>query len=275
MKEERLEVLRMVAEKAISVEEGERLLAALAEGEAKARQAERDSSNPGERGRGFVDVGRGFAGMSRTIASSVQQAVRHALRNRGPVRGEAHEMEVPPGTELVVENEPNGGPLVLAGIPGNRMRVEPGPVVPWFREEGRIVLRSEEGRLAVLVPATVARVRGRTNDGMIKVRHVGAPLDLETLDGRVSLELKRTVGDSRVVTLCGNLEADLGPNFSGRLLLSALDGRIDVDPDLGRFVRTGDPAAPRSAVVDVGEGDAVARLSLETASGDIRIGRLR
>jgi hypothetical protein len=291
-KEERLEILKMIGDGVISAEEGERLLDAVAAGEKEARP---DLSPLSEMVRGSVEVGRGFAGVGKSIAIAVDQAVRSALGDpeagRADLRNET-DLDLLEGTELAIENIAVGeGSITLEPGRGERCRIrgEAEHQVVW--EKGRARILWPGGDLVVVVPETASRVSAAAHHGHVRARGIAVPLDVETLHGHlelrgvcgqieaetlagnVFLEVALLDGKSEVTTMAGSIEVVLLPGFSGIVKASTLGGDISIEDGLGTVKQRPLGQVPRSAVIEVGDSPERSSLEIETASGSIVLRR--
>ncbi len=127
MKEERIEILKMVADKKITVEEGERLLRALEKGEAEERESRCERFGPKHRGpygRGDWSLGDSFEGFGFKAQEFFENAFgslfgdEYWFEGYEPARGVRDLSLVPDPSE----NEPSSWPALAEWPDGWRSR---------------------------------------------------------------------------------------------------------------------------------------------------------
>jgi len=165
MGQERTEILRMVAEKKISVEEAERLLRAIEDGD----RLRPEGTKAGQRGFRFGE----FLG---DVGSMVQGVVEEAASGIGAAFGDEEpggevlplaggRFEVAAGSRLMIRQRrwKGRGDLSLAGVEGSVCELV-GTIdgVRAFAEQKRLVVTLGEGSLRVAVPASVAEMKAVT-----------------------------------------------------------------------------------------------------------------
>ena len=305
MREERLEILKMVSDGVIGVEDAERLLEALEAGERKAgRRKVGIEDSLGEMGRGFADVGRGMAGMGKTIATSVDQALRGALKSAPgashPVTpdGPVAEIDVPAGATLRIWNSALGdGSVQLLPADGERCLVRSAAVCTVRKREARrgreecVEVLWPGGDIEVEVPRTAGSVEVKAHGGSIEAADIPVPIELTTMRGDVVLtgvsrafsattfagsieaEILEIDGPSKAASLAGNLEIRVGPEFRGVVHASSLAGELEVEDDLVVVVQPPIGRVPITAVYRIGASGEEPKLELDTKAGCISLGR--
>lgn len=285
MREERLEILQMVRDGVIAVEEAERLLAAIEEGDRR-RGREGDRSP-------WEDVARGLSGIGRSAASTVQTAVRRVMRWPGAEELErVPEFSIEAGESLYVENEAlGGGSIRLGSTDGDVCRVECEEEYGFVREDDGVRLRWKGGPITVHVPTSVASLSAHTMGGEIEAEAIPAPMSLQTLGGalrllRVSapfdattfgggilLRIERLPGDSKATTMGGTIDARVGPDFAGVVHASSLGGRVEFEPGLGLVRREPRGHIPDAGTIEIGREPHATSLKLESAAGRVCVRR--
>jgi hypothetical protein len=257
MGQERMEILRMVAEKKISVEDAERLLRAIEDGD-RSRQ-ESGAAKAGQRGFRFGellgDVGSMVQGVVEEAASGIGAVLGDEEPGGEDVPAVGGRFEVASGARLVIRQRrwKGRGDLELAGVAGSACELV-GAVggVRTFGEQKKLVVTPGEGALRVAVPASVAELKAVTMGGKLRAEGLGCPVELKSMGGDVSLSGARLpfevksmggavqievalglTGESRAETMGGDLRIDLPAGINLRIEASTWGGAIEVDPEIG------------------------------------------
>jgi hypothetical protein len=296
MGDERTEVLKMVAEKKITVEEAERLLRALDEGD---RRREQSPGKSEPRGFGLFGLGESFREMGEVIRNTVEEAVTGLGLDLDLGRDGLEEVpvqdgrfEVPAGTELTIRQRFNGS-LELAPSATGACVVD-GPIASVSRGPGKMVLRlskSERGSISVQVPSTVSALKVGVTSGEIRATSLPCAAELKTMGGELNLIKLRqkfdahTMGgrifldlypelsaDSSVSTMGGKVEVAVPGGLRARIRADTLGGRVKVDPGLGE-VTSRNGFGEQGAVVDLGGPGASPRpeIRVSTLGGGVRV----
>jgi len=304
MKEERIEILKMVAEKKITVEEGERLLRALEKGEAEERESRserfghkhRGPCGPGDRNWGERFEGLGFK-MQEFFDNAFGSVFGDEYWFEGyePVVVPVEEIALDSGMTVVLTNPRTAckhGPADVNIRPSedDHLHLELG-------EKGRCeVLRKEKkivifchNDAAVRIPATIGKVKvilakGNTEvydlrlpleiralKGDVAVRNADHPLSIRAMKGNVKLDLADAyAGKSDVSAMDGDISVTAGVQFSGRVEAKVGKGDIRIQAK-GLKSNTNKNAFFRTESVEFGAGSDDSLLNLRTMHGDITV----
>ncbi|MGC4118976.1 MAG: hypothetical protein QM765_31290 [Myxococcales bacterium] len=310
MPQEQLEILKMVAEKVITPEEGERLLRALNEGSSESEGGPGPFGRGRRRGKGLGDS---IADMVNEFGSMMQETFDQTLGDgldmletddpdlpEAPL--ESGGIALPQGTALAVKHRPRMASLghkrcdiTLEGVSGDRLQTQgPKEAEPrvYFKGE-RAAVAFGRGPIQVSVPSTVTALRAFSAGGEIRARSLGCPAELKTMGGEIHLEkvvhpvkaktmgggvqleiLPGLTGESKVVTLGGDVELRVAEGLAVMVQAVTMGGDIDADPALGASRREGGPL--RKAVYVIGAGakqetDSLPTVRLKTTGGNIRL----
>ncbi len=301
MKEERLEILRMVANKKITVEEGERLLRALEKGEKEDKENRAERFGPGHRGPRDWHLGERFEEMG----FKMQEFFDHAF---GSVFGdeywfEGYEKVTVPVEELKVEKETW---LVVASPRSAYRRGSAGvKILPSddshlhvetsrkerceiLRKDDKIVFLCQDDA-AIRVPEEIARIkmllaRGdveiqdakmaleiKALKGDVSVRNARQPVNIRVMHGDVELDIADAyAGKSEIAAMHGDIKVTAGPEFSGKV--EARVGRGDIRLEAkGVKSATSKNAFFRMESIQLGEGAVDNRLNLKSMNGNISV----
>ena len=292
---ERTEVLKMVAEKKITVEEAERLLRALDESDRRREQGPKQES----RGFGLFGLGESFREIGDVIRTTVEEAVTGFGFDFDLTKDGLEEMsvrdgrfEVPPGTELTIRQRFHGN-LELVPSESSACVVE-GPIGSVAGSPGKIVLRlakPAEGSVRVQIPGTVSSLKVGVAGGEIRATSLPCPAELKTMGGELQLLRLRhrfdahTMGgrifldlypelaaDSSVATMGGKVEVAVPGGLRARIRADTLGGRVKVDPGLGE-VTSRNGWGEQGAVVDLGGpgGSPRPEIRVSTLGGGVRV----
>lgn len=304
MKEERLEILRMVADKKITVEEGERLLRALEKGEAEDRQSRFERFGPKHHGpfaRGDWSWGDSLEGLGFKAQEFFENAFgsvfgdEYWFEGYEPAPGPVEDLKLDSGTTVVLTNprtayKHGSADMNVRTSHDGRLHLDMG-------EKGKCEVLRKENKIVffchhdaeVLVPTTIGKVKVVLAKGKAEVHDLPLPLEIRTLKGDVTV--RKAARPVSVRTMKGNVAVDLDDAYSGRSDVSAMDGDISVTAS-SRFsgrvearVGRGDirfkskgcqSSAVRNAIfrtekAEFGTGAADNLLNLRTMHGDITV----
>lgn len=285
MNDERLRILRMVAEHRISAEEAAQLLDALETPEhpssddreprerenddafryyyyrpryrSRHRQRHRHRYDQGFAWSGFSDMFSGVTGMFQDLSGMFQDVFCGAFTgdtDKGRTMTEPEQaFDLPEGT--VVEVVLTGGHLAVRGIDGEQMRVavnaRGGPRGPTIHvdEDGKRAQIAATGRdLTVELPWRAVGLNARVTGGHVSVSDLSADVDLRAVGGNASLQDVTGAVTAHVV--------------GGNVKMQAIQSNeIDAKTTGGRIAVSVHPAHP------VTEG----RITLKTLSGDVAV----
>ena len=304
MSQERMEILKMVADKVITVDEAERLLRALEDGNKRRREG--PGGGPGRRhgfGAALEDLGEMLGGLGPTLRNAFQDAMAGAgleiPDDDGPPGGPVEERRftLEKGTEVVVRDMrgplPSGEEVVLEGGPGDACELsgDGAAEARVFRRPGRVVVHGGKGPLRLLVPDTVERVKVMTLGGNVRVHGVKGALAVRSMGGGVVVEgataetkvwtaggdvdvalAAAWSGDSSVVSPGGSITLRVRVGTAGKVRASSVGGSIDVDQELGT-VRRQRVVAKDRVDLELGGVASGSTFTLKTMGGNVRVKR--
>ncbi|MBN1947512.1 MAG: hypothetical protein JW797_17710 [Bradymonadales bacterium] len=248
MNQERLEILKMVAEKVISVEEAERLLKVLEESGAGPTGGGGSPGKPASGQRGALDsVAEFLANIGPSVKNVVAQAAAAMSSVASEFAGESGSEE-----EEVAEGQPvdlsggriplpansrisirssrpwgvEGADLTIEGVEGWVCQVEGGQAtnLKAYRGQDRLDLRWETGPLTVKFPSRSGRLYASTMGGKIQVGGVARQMHLRTFAGAIDLRDLRCDFSAR--TLGGPVRASLAPGWKGEGEVVSIGGEV-------------------------------------------------
>ena len=304
MKEERIEILQMVADKKITVEEGERLLRALEKGEAGERESRSERFSPRHRGpcgRGDWSWGDSFEGFGFKAQEFFENAFgsvfgdEYWFEGYEPARGPVEDLRLDGETTVVLTNprtayRHGSADVSVRTSEDGRLHLETG-------EKGRCEVLRKENKIvifchynaAVRVPPSIGKVKVvlakgdteiydlplpleiRTLKGDIVVRNAVRPLSIRAMRGKVAIDLADDyAGKADVSAMDGDISVTTAAQFSGRVEAKVGKGDIRVQSK-GLKSKTAKNAFFRSESVELGAGSADNLLNLRTMHGDITV----
>jgi len=311
MNDERREILRMLADKVISVDEAERLLKALGEG-GGARDEEARGRGRARSGLGGAlgSIGDALAGIGPMVKGVVEDALSGLnVEWTDDDDGELEEVAladstftIAAGTELVIRQRPKrailrqgGGGIKLIGVAGDQCRVavEDGSELKVMSGGSRVVILWQRGSLTIDVPATVSSVRAATMGGDVAVDSLGCDVKIRTMGGDLDLQHMRHgfsakthggdvnvilapewTGESAAHTMGGDIEIYAPEGLNAEIRAATMGGDIEIEQGLGAVERQDGPGRHKT-VTALGAGSGTAVLSAKTMGGDIRIRSLK
>ena len=301
MKEERVEILRMVADGTITAEEGARLLEALAvscEGEERHRKRKEKRIELN-----FDGLGDVFSGIGSTLKTVVSDVIADAFENE--YEGEGYEkielveesFPLPKGSTLRIKGRKGGcagggalGDLRLEPGEEGICRIRSGGDCTVWKKGDRFLIRWGGGPLEAALPPDLASLHVSSAGGGIagtlvpmeelQIKSMGGEVSLEeiacsfrikTMGGRLSLrKVSLYKGRGRATSMGGDIVLTIAEGFSGEIEASTLGGEIAVDccfehPKVFRGI------AKKKVILATGEGGA--KISLKSMGGNIEVGR--
>jgi len=309
MSEAQKEILKMLSDNVISVDEAERLLKALNEGEK--RKEESKSRAGGARSITSVleSVGEAFAEIGPMVKSTVEDAItgllgddlgdlhEEGLEDVDPVEGK---YRIEEGTRMVIVNTWKGGSgkgdLFIKGVDGNLCRIEDENLksIRVRQDSSHFVLQWSGGPLKVEVPGTVTMLRVRTRGGDIKVKQFGSKMNVKTLGGNLEMfdllkDFKaKTMGGSinlclskgwqgkgQAHTMGGNMKLSIPADVSLKAEAATMGGTIKVDKDIRQSENKQFFPGKSSVNVQIGEESTDSFIALKTMGGDIELRKVQ
>jgi hypothetical protein len=313
MSQEQTEILQMLAGGAITVEEAERLLNALSEGQMKAEAAAGGDSPRKQQGvqDALHSVREAVAGIGPMVARMVGEISTEMHKDRNfPGESDAEELpdlkyeenrfHIPDGAKLYIRSDKDGGPsggdLQIEGVEGEHCELHSSEArnLRVLRSSSGPVIRWSGGPLKVSTPATTALIYAYTLAGELNVTRLHCPVVLKSMGGDVKLlELSRrcsvkTVGgnvrlhlgqggceSSEVRTMGGNIRVEVPVQIPGtEILATTVGGSIIVEDGLGE-VKKGVNLGWQKAQVHLGEGQPGSYMKVNSLGGNIEIRRAR
>jgi hypothetical protein len=298
MSEERKEILRMVADRVITVDDAERLLRALAEGERREESSPPPPPRGHRRGRArgmgmaLGGLGEALAGIGPMVRAVVEDAVSglaDATLELGDDDEEGLEavdladgrFRLEPGAKLVIRNDrrqgQGGGDLILERVEGEECELvgEEAENLRVFVGERKAVVRWAGGLLRVRVPASVRELKAMTLGGDIEVMGVPCEQSLKTMGG--GLYLREMSASFKAKTMGGGIDLSLAPTWRGSAKATSMGGTIQVQVPRGIALRV--EARTMGGTIDVPSGlgrvlrtrgTAKQKVELELGEGDSR-----
>ena len=303
MKEERIEILKMVAEKKITVEEGERLLRALEKGEAEERESRSERFGGRHWGpycRGEWSWGDSFEGLGFKAQEFFENAFGSVFGDEywfdgyepaGPVE----DLRLDEHTTLVLTNprtvhKHGSADIIIRPSEDGRLHLE-------NSEKGRCEVLRKESKIVVFchhdatvrVPSGVGKVKVVLAKGDAEVHDLAVPLDVRAVKGNVVVRKAARPLSARVMK--GDMALDLADSYAGRSDVFAVDGDIRVTlssrfsggvearvakgdirfTSKGHKTKTSKNSFFRSESVELGSGSGDNLLNLRTMHGDITV----
>lgn len=299
MKEEQIEILKMVADKKITVEEGERLLRALEKGEAEERESRSRRFGPRHPGPGGWNWGERFEKLGFKMEEFFDNAFgsifgdEYWFEGYEAARVPVEDLKVDRETTVVLTNprtayKHGSTDISIGPSEDDRLHLEAGEKGKYevLQKEKRIVIFCRDDA-AVRIPATIGKVKivlakgdtevrdlllpleVRAVKGDIVVRNAVHRLSIRAMKGRVTLNLADSyTGKSDVFAMDGDINVAVGPQFSGRVEAKVGKGDIRIQSK-GIKAGTHKNAFFRTESIELGASPSDSLLNLKTMHGDI------
>jgi len=295
----------MVADKVISVEEGERLLHAIEQGSRRSSESHTDPRGKGTIHSVLDSVGAVMSSIGPIVSDAVGEAVSGISDLDLPFTKEYDSdldevilengmVSMEPGTKLTIKNSRtnrSGGDIILEAVDDDSCSV-------WCEEEGGITVRQKGNRasirwttglLKIGVPKTVSELKVSTLGGDISAANLDCSSVLKTMGGDLRLAgisgefTAKTMGgsvriavspemrgESKAVTMGGGIDISLPPDASLRIQAVTMGGTISVKETLGARIE-GTALGQQKASIRIGEQSPTGSLSVKTMGGSIAV----
>jgi hypothetical protein len=301
MKEERLEILKMVADKVISVEEGERLLRALDKSPDDAGAGRSGHHGPRHKHHGDWDLGERLGEMGFKMQEFFDNAFGSMFGDEywfdgyETVTGPAEDIVLDDEATLVISNPKNmyrsgSGDIRISPSSDGHLRLSSGErgTFEILRKDKKFLILCKDD-ISVQVPRQLARLKlvlakGKTKiDGLssslevrsmkgdISIRDASRPVTVRSMAGDVQLELSDSyAGKTEVSALHGDIEVTVGSGYSGRVEAKTAHGQIRLQ---AQAVKTASSKNTffRQETAEIGSADPQNLISLKTMNGDVTV----
>lgn len=246
MSDAQKEILKMLSDHVITVDQAERLLKALNEGEAHKQEPKSHVREGHGHGIGFPDIGAVFESLGETLAEigpmvkTTMEDVLSGLLGDDLAEFDEEELEdVEPipekyalaaGTQMIIMNTWKSGhargDLHIQGISGDACRIDYDNVkhIRVREDASHFVIQWNGGPLTVEVPETVGNLKIRSTGGNIHLKHLVCPINVKTLGG--DLKLLDVPKDFKAKTMGGNISLHLSKNWQGNGRAHTAGGNI-------------------------------------------------
>lgn len=245
------DILKMVADKVITVEEAERLLSALHEGgkrqeESKSRGGHThrmghtfEWCGPRRMGKTFESFGAMLGDIGPMIKNAVDDVVTGLWSDDLGESDEEEFVDVEPidgkyelltGTHLVIldswKDGHGKGDLEIQGVAGSFCKLDNQNSKNVRVQQGssHCIIRWEEGPLRIEVPETVSTLKVRTKGGNISVKQIGCEMSLKTFGG--NLEMFDLMKPFKAKTMGGHIKLVLANAWQGKARVHTMGGNI-------------------------------------------------
>lgn len=311
MSEAQKEILKMLSDNVITVDEAERLLKALNEGEK--RKEESKSRTTGGSAYSITSVlesvGETLGEIGPMVKNTVEDVITGLLGDDlGDLHGEKLEdvepiegkYKIEQGMRMMIVNNWKGGAgkgdLFIQGIDGNFCRIEgeSSEHVKVQQDSSQFVIQWSGESLKVEVPQTVAMLGVRAKGGDIRVKQLGCEMNVKTLGGNLELFdlvkdfkaktmggnidlllLKEWQGKGRAHTVGGNLKLSIPADASLKAEATTMGGAIRVDKEIRQLESKQFFPGKSSVKVQVGEENTDSLIALKTMGGDIELRKVQ
>lgn len=302
------DILKMLSENVISVDDAERLLKALNEGEQRKEDAHsRRHRQHHSMGMGsvFESIGEAFSDIGPVIKNTMEDVMTGVFGDDlGDLEDEdfvdvepvEDQYEISEDTRMVIVSDwkwgPKRGDLRIQGVSGNACRIENAEAqhMRIRRSATHFVIQWSGGPLNVEVPETVTKVRVRSKGGDIHIAGVQCDMSVKTLGGNIDLkdlskgfkaktmggDISLTMssgwqGTGKVHTMGGDITLHVPDGVAFSADASTMGGTISADESMRQVENKQSFPGKSSAKIQVGGDDATSTLSLKTMGGDITL----
>lgn len=309
MNDTQKEILRMLADKVITVDEAERLLKAVNDGEKRKEEGRPHFGRHHHPMSGiFESIGETFADIGPMVKQSIEDVMTGVI---GDDLGDVDEEElaqvelldgtctIPSGAQLILIHDWKAGcakqNLRLHGVPGEvcRLSEEGAKHVRVRQNSTHVVMQWSDGPLAIDVPETVSAVKVNVKGGDIHAQRLGCELNLKTMGGNLEiLDLSKPFhaktmggnitlsllndwqGQGRAHTMGGNIELTVPSDGAAfKVKASTMGGTVKFDQEMRPLESKQSFPGKNKVKIQVGEGETDSLIALKTMGGDIEVRR--
>ena len=301
MKEERIEILKMLHEGLISVEDAEKLLSALNSGKDKTeKQYNKHNANPFDGsffGEGLInEIDKGLSGIGKVFEGVFGHSGDQHFPGYESVFTTDGLITVESGDILEIRQQTdrrlNGScDIELRASSGKNIEVE-------TSSEGNFEVKRKEHKILILcfddceisIPAELLEVTVKLLNGDMEISDIQCTVDAETLNGDINIEncpapgnikslsgdIEMTVpenyqGKSTISTLSGDVQLSLSDSFSGIIDAKAMSGEIACDIESGINIKKESTMVHEKQIIEINEASRENIINCSTLSGDIQI----
>jgi DUF4097 and DUF4098 domain-containing protein YvlB len=303
------DILKMLAENVITVDEAERLLKALTEGQQQKQEPSfHRRKHPHGFGTGmgtmFESIGDALSDIGPMVKNTMEDVVTGIFGDDlGDLEDEdfvdiepiEDSYEISDDTHMVIVSDwkwgPKQGDLRIQGVSGTACRIDNAETenLRIRRSATHFVIQWSGGLLNVQVPETVAKLRVRSKGGDIRVADLHCDMNVKTMGG--DLHLHDLLKDFKAKTMGGDITLDLNAAWSGNAKIHTMGGDITatipegVGFDAEASTMGGTISVPEnmqcnnrqtfpgksSAKIHAGAENSTSNINLRTMGGDITL----
>lgn len=311
MKEERIEILKMLQDGVITVDDAEKLLSALNSGEEKSRseaqyKRNRDHSFDGNffGGTFFKELDKGLSGLGKMFEGKFDnfrdihpyKSNDNTYRDFESVYTENGRIIIEQGDILEIRqqikpgrsgscdielNQSNGKDILVDGDEDNSYEVK-------RKDDTIVVICYDDCRISI--PEGLRETSVKLINGDMEIRDINCPFRAETLNGDISIKdcmkvnyVKSLSGDIEckisdffegicdISTLSGDVVLSLPDCYSGMINAKAMSGEIICELDGDVFIKKESNMIQEKQVIEINKGSSENSINCSTLSGDITI----
>ena len=312
MSDAQKEILKMLADNVITVDEAERLLRAVSEGE---KHKEEPKSRAGRHhpphyhiGGIFETIGETLADIGPMVKNTVEDVMTGVL---GDELGDLDEEEledveptdgtfpIQKGMHLLIVNDWLSGygktDLQVQGIAGETCRIEAkdDDNVRVRQDASHVIIQWSDGPLTVEVPETISSLKVKMKGGNILVKEIASQMSLKTLGGNLDIhDIQQDIhaktmggqvklilsqgwkGNGHAHTMGGNITLSIPDDVSTKVKAVTMGGKVNTEAD-SRIIDSRQSFPGKSKVkIQIGE-ESDSFIALKTMGGDINVRRIR
>ncbi|MBB6480102.1 SHOCT-like domain-containing protein [Spirochaeta isovalerica] len=227
MKEERLEILKMLQEGIISAEEAEKLLSALDKGEKDSRHRH-NSEETFSFGNFFSNFDKGFSDLGKAVGDLFENiSISGKYRDFTPVAMEDNRFTPGEGVRIEISQPGRGffngnSDISVIASPDKAIHIIEGDCEV-LRKNGVIALLCSED-CKITIPENMGEVAVQLFNGSIEIDRIDAPVRVETVNG--DIVLKNCSRPAKLKTVSGRIESRISGKYKGKMELNTVSGKI-------------------------------------------------
>lgn len=304
MSEERKDVLKMLADKVISVEEAERLLKALDDGDQKRRESESRSFHTSKK-RKKATIIESLAGIGPIVRDAIGDAVSVVPDfdsyddefdddDMESIDIEKGSFSIEKGSTLIIENNRgrmSGGDIVITGTSEDQCSIEGNETakIRIRQNSDNTIIRWKGKHLELKVPDILEELIVKSKGGDIEIGNLECDIRIKTLGGDLSISdisgcfnaktmggdvdiafRDKWTGSSDVVTMGGDITINIPDGVEAHIRATTMGGSITANEIFNKIGKQ-KTVPGRIEEYYIGSEETESSIRLKTMGGDIEL----
>jgi len=252
MGEEQRQILEMLDQGKIDIDEAQRLLEALKEGEKKrfeSHKSKEDRKNLHSILSNFNEnmenlgpaISEGISHIGSVIGDALNNAFSNInmdydidFENLAPVTLEENKFSIEQDSHIFILNKPRKSHLSSSDLDlfyteenDCKLEYDQDTDVSVYKKENNFYILWNTGNLKVFIPGAASKVKSKTLNGNIIVQKIKANIKAKTMNGDILLN--GISGEFKASTMRGDVKINLNPDWNGDSKVNTMHGAINLN----------------------------------------------